>query len=198
MSFPGAFPPVSLASFQAAIEKEAGDAAPVLPELFRSYELAHADPQATFFIDGGVLDNKPFGHAIGAITRRSAESEVQRRLLYLEPDPGGGGGAAPGGASPSPIATILASISGLPRRGARARRHPRGQSAQRARPANPARSSRRPSTRSEGGSRRSSAPSSIGSPASSRRPTSCSGAPGSTRTQSRPQASPTRPTSAAR
>jgi patatin-related protein len=115
MSFPGAFPPVSLASFQAAIKKEAGDAAPALPELFRSYELAHADPQATFFIDGGVLDNKPFGHAIGAITRRSAESEVQRRLLYLEPDPGGGGGAAPGGASPSPIATILASISGLPR-----------------------------------------------------------------------------------
>ena len=91
------------------------DVAPSLPELFRSYELAHADPQATFFIDGGVLDNKPFGHAIGAITRRSAESEVQRRLLYLEPDPGGGGGAAPGGASPSPIATILASISGLPR-----------------------------------------------------------------------------------
>ena len=46
---------------------------------------------------------------------RAAESEVERRLLYLEPDPGGGGGAAPGGDSPSPIATILASISGLPR-----------------------------------------------------------------------------------
>ena len=115
MSFPGAFPPVSLASFQAAVAKEAGDVSPVLPELFRVYELAHADPHATFFIDGGVLDNKPFGHAIGAIKRRAADSEVERRLLYLEPDPGGGGGAAPGGDSPSPIATILASISGLPR-----------------------------------------------------------------------------------
>ena len=115
MSFPGAFPPISLASFQAAVASEAGDVSPVLPELFRSYELSHADPHATFFIDGGVLDNKPFGYAIDAIKRRAAESEVKRRLLYLEPDPGGGGGAAPGGALPSPIATVLASISGLPR-----------------------------------------------------------------------------------
>ena len=115
MSFPGAFPPISLASFQAAVGKEAGDVSPVLPELFRIYELSHADPQATFFIDGGVLDNKPFGYAIAAIKRRAAESEVKRRLLYLEPDPGGGGGAAPGGGAPSPIATVLASISGLPR-----------------------------------------------------------------------------------
>ncbi len=116
MSFPGAFPPISLASFQAAVAKEAGDVSAMLPELFRIYALSHADPRATFFIDGGVLDNKPFGHAIDAIKRRAAESEVDRRLLYLEPDPGdGGGGPAPGGGSPSPIATVLAAISGLPR-----------------------------------------------------------------------------------
>ena len=115
MSFPGAFPPISLASFEAAVAKEAGDVSRVLPELFRIYALSGSDPRATFFIDGGVLDNKPFGYAIAAIKRRAAESEVERRLLYLEPDPGGGGGAAPGGGSPSPIATVLASISGLPR-----------------------------------------------------------------------------------
>ena len=115
MSFPGAFPPISLASFQSAVANEAGDVSPMLPELFRIYELADADPRATFFIDGGVLDNKPFGYAIAAIKRRAAESEVKRRLLYLEPDPGSGGGAAPGGGAPSPIATVLASISGLPR-----------------------------------------------------------------------------------
>jgi patatin-related protein len=115
MSFPGAFPPISLASFEAAVAKEAGDISRVLPGLFRIYELSGSDPHATFFIDGGVLDNKPFGHAIAAIKRRAAESEVDRRLLYLEPDPGDGGGPAPGGSSPSPIATVLASISGLPR-----------------------------------------------------------------------------------
>jgi patatin-related protein len=87
----------------------------VLPELFRIYALSHADPRGTFFIDGGVLDNKPFGHVIEAIKRRRAESEVDRRLLYLEPDPGEGGGAAPGGGAPSPVATVLASVSGLPR-----------------------------------------------------------------------------------
>ena len=31
----------------------------------------------------------------------AAESEVKRRLLYLEPDPGNGGGAAPGGDRPA-------------------------------------------------------------------------------------------------
>ena len=115
MSFPGAFPPISLSSFEAAVAKDAGDVSQVLPGLFRIYALSGLDPHATFFIDGGVLDNKPFGYAIAAIKRRSAESEVERRLLFLEPDPGGGGGAAPGGSSPSPIATVLASISGLPR-----------------------------------------------------------------------------------
>ena len=115
MSFPGAFPPISLSSFEAAVAKDAGDVSQVLPGLFRIYALSGSDPHATFFIDGGVLDNKPFGYAIAAIKRRSAESEVERRLLFLEPDPGGGGGAAPGGSSPSPIATVLASISGLPR-----------------------------------------------------------------------------------
>ena len=115
MSFPGAFPPISLASFEAAVAKEAGDISRELPGLFRIYELSGSDPKATFFIDGGVLDNKPFGYAIAAIKRRAAESEVERRLLFLEPDPGSGGGAAPGGSSPSPIATVLASISGLPR-----------------------------------------------------------------------------------
>ena len=115
MSFPGAFPPTSLASFQAAVAKDAGDLSRVLPELFRIYSLSHADPRATFFIDGGVLDNKPFGHAIDAIRKRAADTEVRRRLLYLEPDPGDGGGAAPGGDAPSPIATVLASVSGLPR-----------------------------------------------------------------------------------
>ena len=115
MSFPGAFPPVSLASFKAAVAKEGGDVSLPLPELFRIYELANADPSRTYFIDGGVLDNKPFGHAIDAIKRRAAESEVRRRLLYLEPDPGDEVEAARGGGAPSPIATVLASISGLPR-----------------------------------------------------------------------------------
>jgi hypothetical protein len=115
MSFPGAFPPVSLASFQNAVRREADDLSHVLPGLFRIYELSDASPAAAYFVDGGVLDNKPFGHVIAAIKRRGAELEVDRRLLYLEPDPGSVAAGNQRGKSPSPIATVLASVSGLPR-----------------------------------------------------------------------------------
>jgi len=114
MSFPGAFPPVSLSSFQRSLAAEGAR----LPKgLFRMYELSSVDPARTYFIDGGVLDNRPFGHAIEAIRRRPAESEVDRKLLYLEPDP-----ARPGvprqaaSESPNPLATVLAAISGIPRK----------------------------------------------------------------------------------
>ena len=115
MSFPGAFPPVSLASFQNAVRREADDLSGQLPGLFRIYELSDASPASAYFVDGGVLDNKPFGHVIAAIKRRGAELEVDRRLLYLEPDPGSPPAGNRAGKSPSPIATVLASVSGLPR-----------------------------------------------------------------------------------
>jgi hypothetical protein len=34
-----------------------------------------------------VLDNAPFDHAVGAIAGKSAEAEVIRNLVYIEPDP---------------------------------------------------------------------------------------------------------------
>src|SRR5204862_4150003 len=40
------------------------------------------------FGDGGYLDNKPFSWATGMLSRRRADGPVQRRLLYIEPDPG--------------------------------------------------------------------------------------------------------------
>jgi patatin-related protein len=39
------------------------------------------------YVDGGYLDNKPFGYAIDALGGRSAELPVKRRLLYVEPAP---------------------------------------------------------------------------------------------------------------
>ena len=56
-------------------------------ELFREYELEDADPRRTHFVDGGVLDNAPFGHTIRAVVKRTAGVEVDRRLLYIQPDP---------------------------------------------------------------------------------------------------------------
>jgi len=39
------------------------------------------------FLDGGVLDNKPFTYTVREIFRRTAERDVERRLFYVEPDP---------------------------------------------------------------------------------------------------------------
>ena len=41
----------------------------------------------TPFLDGGLLDNKPFGHALNAIFYRMPTGLVDRRLFFVEPDP---------------------------------------------------------------------------------------------------------------
>ena len=57
-------------------------------EFCRAYELAGSPVDLTFFIDGGVLDNFPFRHAVRAIPGKPAATQVDRRLLFIEPDPG--------------------------------------------------------------------------------------------------------------
>ena len=39
------------------------------------------------FMDGGILDNKPFSYTIDAIFSRSANTDIERYLCYVEPDP---------------------------------------------------------------------------------------------------------------
>ena len=39
------------------------------------------------FSDGGCLDNKPFTHAIQALSQRSSDLPVTRKLMYVEPSP---------------------------------------------------------------------------------------------------------------
>src|ERR1700746_2089535 len=87
----------------------------MLARCFRIYELNGADPNKTYFVDGGVLDNRPFGWAIDTVTTsRPAESEVDRRLLYLEPDPGGMS-PTPGGEDPETLAAALGALTTIPR-----------------------------------------------------------------------------------
>jgi patatin-related protein len=113
--FPGAFPPVSFDLFASYLSQDGADLSELEPTFFRLYQLSRAEPRKTFFVDGGVLDNRPFGHAIRAIKQRPAESEVDRRLLYLEPDPAKPGPVPPG-TSPSPLATVLGTVSGIPKK----------------------------------------------------------------------------------
>jgi patatin-related protein len=108
--FPGAFPATALADID---HQESRESFPT--EFCRVYELADSPVDMTFFVDGGVLDNFPFKHAVRAIAGKPASTQVDRRLLFIEPDPGAPG-QAPSGATPGFRSTIWAGLSKLPRR----------------------------------------------------------------------------------
>jgi patatin-related protein len=127
-SFPGAFPPISPAEYDAAVD--AHDVRERLEDLFPHHALANGEgdqpgrpPYQSPFVDGGVLDNFPFGLSIDAIRSAPAAGDVDRRLLYIEPDPAEPNGSPPeaGTTQPSdPVApglleTVFDSYAGIPR-----------------------------------------------------------------------------------
>jgi patatin-related protein len=111
-SFPAVFPPVSLAD----VSRATGETLDSLRRrCFRLYALSGDNPDSTYFVDGGVLDNKPFGWAIDTIIeRRPAEAEVDRKLLYIEPDPGGRA-LREGGESPDTLHAAVGALTTIPR-----------------------------------------------------------------------------------
>ena len=108
--FPGAFPATRIADIA---DESARTGFP--SEFCRQYELAGSPADKTYFIDGGVLDNFPFDHAVRAIAAKPAATEVDRRLLFIEPDPAPAH-PAPDGTKPGWAATIWAGLSKVPRR----------------------------------------------------------------------------------
>jgi len=116
-AYPGAFPPAQIGEVDGVI-KDAGVEWPrrseFLAKNFRPYAQAGLDPLATSFIDGSVLNNKPFSEALQAIRNRPAYRQVDRRLVYIDPDP----------VQPAPpqnrrvpgfFATLKGALSDLPR-----------------------------------------------------------------------------------
>jgi patatin-related protein len=89
-SFPGAFPAAQIVEIDRLLAKR--DVAwherdGFLVRNFDRYIRANIDPATAAFIDGSVLNNKPFREAILAIRGRPAYRQVDRRLVYIEPDP---------------------------------------------------------------------------------------------------------------
>ncbi|HYB10074.1 MAG TPA: patatin-like protein [Alphaproteobacteria bacterium] len=89
-SFPGVFPPAQIQEMEALLKQrgivwESRDR--FIARNFRPYTEAHAKPEATSFVDGAVLNNKPFREAIQAIRGKPAYRQVDRRLVYIDPDP---------------------------------------------------------------------------------------------------------------
>ena len=80
---------------------------------FPNHERAGIDPTTVCFIDGSVLNNRPFQQAIAAIHGRPAYREVDRRLVYIEPHP-----SPPGSRQrhkvPGFFATLRGALSDIP------------------------------------------------------------------------------------
>jgi len=66
------------------------------------------------FSDGGCLDNKPFTHAIQALSQRSSNLPVARKLMYVEPSPDLPGGNQTS-AAPNFIRNTIDALVTLPR-----------------------------------------------------------------------------------
>jgi patatin-related protein len=89
-SFPGAFPPAQIAEMDELLAQRQAAwprRAEFISREFEPHLQAGVDPTKASFIDGAVLNNRPFQIAISAIHGHSAYRQVDRRLVYIEPHP---------------------------------------------------------------------------------------------------------------
>lgn len=116
-SFPGAFPPAQFSEIDHLIathEISWRTRADFIHNNFRPYLRAGLNPSDASFIDGSVLNNKPFSHAIEAIHGRAAYRHVDRRLLYIDPHPRGRESGS-WGRVPGWFETFKGALSDIPR-----------------------------------------------------------------------------------
>ena len=89
-SFPGAFPPARIVEMDEVVAQRQGRwprRAEFIAKEFPAHLRAEIDPATASFLDGSVLNNRPFLQAIAAIHGRPAYREVDRRLVYIDPHP---------------------------------------------------------------------------------------------------------------
>ena len=89
-SLPGAFPPARILEIDAFMRARSADwprRADLIARKFEPYTRANVDPAAVPFVDGSVLNSRPFRAATRAIRGRPAYREVDRRLVYIDPNP---------------------------------------------------------------------------------------------------------------
>ena len=100
--FPAAFAPVHVAHVQPG--QDSADA------LLQQWGQLGKE---AVFLDGGVLDNKPFTYTTKAIFSRVTDRDVDRKLFFVEPDPEAF--APPRQATnPNAVQAILAALIGIP------------------------------------------------------------------------------------
>ena len=119
-SFPGAFPPARISEVDRLLDRRKASwdgREKFLRSNFTAYDTAGQKPEETAFIDGSVLNNKPFAQAIESIKQRPAYRQVDRRLVYIDPDPKQADNAGLGGPrrAPSMLRTLKGALSDIPR-----------------------------------------------------------------------------------
>ena len=114
-SFPGAFPPARLGEIDTVIA-DRGQTWPNRAAFIHRLFPGRASPEAVTLIDGAVLNNRPFGPAIEAVSQRPSHREVDRRFVYVDPKPGMHSQASPDSMQlPGFFATVLRSLADIPR-----------------------------------------------------------------------------------
>ncbi len=119
-SFPGAFPPLTVAEIDLLVH-ERGEAWPgratflerIMPQRWRRGTVA-----AAALVDGAVLVNRPFAPAMAALTNRPSRREVDRRFLYLDPAPHAPDDTAQASGPAAPVgflSAIFGALSTIPR-----------------------------------------------------------------------------------
>ncbi len=123
-SFPFAFEPSQLTDIDEILQSsmptyESGNSkSSKWKKYFRDLTDEHGNPiewKTRSFVDGGALDNKPFGYAIDKLTQRADEGIVHRKLLYIEPAPEDLSNERNNTEKPNAIANLLAQGVNLPR-----------------------------------------------------------------------------------
>ncbi len=116
-SFPGAFPPFTVAELDHVLKDRAiawpGRAA-FLARVLPRHTAANAAEDAVL-IDGSVLANAPFRPALDALKDRPARRQIDRRFIYIDPSPGVKLRLNRGAGTPGFFQTILGAISDIPR-----------------------------------------------------------------------------------
>jgi patatin-related protein len=118
-AFPLAFEPMRLADIDAVIDR-------CFPQyqqtdsdwtgFFEDFRLPkHLPANVRYFVDGGALDNKPFGFAIETLLKREADVPVDRKLIYVEPSPDFSNSKDGESKQPDALENLIGQGSTLPR-----------------------------------------------------------------------------------
>jgi patatin-related protein len=115
-SIPGAWPPAQILEIDQLLRARAATwprREAFIANNFELYARRNVDVASVPFVDGSVLNSRPFREAIAAIRGRPAYREVDRRVVYIDPNPAVAGSPAHL-AIPGFFATLKGALSDIP------------------------------------------------------------------------------------